>query len=740
MKKKIDFLKLKGDLSGGLAAAILSVTCNIAYGMISFAPLGSKFIGIGIIACMFSSVFNGTLASIFGSTKIMISGPLVPATFIIASVITKFLSTNNFNPSNIADILSIISIVFFIIFLSGIMQILFGLLRLGTLIKNISDPVVLGIINGTAVLIIISQLSSTLGLKLNNLTELFYNPGQISITTVIVSVFTILIMFFGNKYKTKFPPVILSVLGGTIIYHLLKLTLLYDKLGPVIGEVPFAIPSLSNFFTFINIFPDKVISNFFPIILPAAFAIAILGSIESLMIIISLQNITQARPKGNKELIAQGIGNSIGALFGSTPVSGSMVRSTTNYSSGGRTKLSGVLCGIFCLFFILILGKTIEYIPMSVMSAIIIYICVQLMNNRSVPIINKLFKGNILNKNELLLDLFIVLTVMVIALVFNIILAVAIGILISIIVFMTQMSRSIVRKIHRHSQINSKKQRFEKLTEILQKEGNKIYVIELEGAIFFGSADNLADRIDKIVQDGGQYIVLDMKRISRIDSTGCKVLEQTYLLLKEKKIELAISYIDNHSLLWSLLTEHGLVTVFGENRFFPDTSLAVEYFEDIILEKYKNEIKLPQEISLDEFFKYIGIDEKTGRIISDYLEKVEFSANEKIITYGDTDRSMFLLIKGSVDVIIPILEQRKKRLQTNTFGSMFGEMSLIDGTPRSADIIACESSVCFKLSINNFYKLINEYPKIALKLYAAIALITAKKLRSANHTISELEA
>ncbi len=739
MKKKYDLSNFKGDLSGALAAAILSLGGNIVYGMISFAPLGPKFVGVGIIAGMFSSVFNGLLASIFGSTKIMISGPVVPAAFIFAAVITKLINTNNFNPAVNLDMLSVISITFFVVFLSGVFQIFFGLLRLGTLVKNISYPVILGIINGTSLLIIVGQIGPCLGIQMNNSNGILNNLTQISIPTLIVTLCTMLIMFFGNKYKTKFPANILSIIGGTFIYHILKFTFSVDTLGPVIGEVPFAVPSLSNLVTFFNIFPDEVVSYLFPIIIPAAFAIAILGSIESLLTIVSIQNITQSRPQGNKELIAQGIGNSVGGIFGGIPVSGYMGRSSINHFSGGRTKFSGVFCGIFILFFILILGKPIGYIPKAVMAGVVIYICIQLMNNRSVQIIKKLYQRKSIEKSQLLHDLFIIVTVMIVVLMLNLIMAVVVGILVSILVFIAQMGRSIIRSIHRGSQISSKKQRFEKAIEILQKERDKIYVIGLEGALFFGSADNLVDEIDKVVKEGGQYIVLDMKRINRIDSTGCQVLGQTYLLFKQKKIELAMSYMDPHSNHWGLLSEEGLVSIFGEERFFSDTSLAVEYFEDSILEKHKDELDLPQEISLDEFFKYKGIDEKESRIISNYLEKVDFRADEKIISFGDNEKSMFFLVKGSVDVIIPISKERKKRVLTSTFGSMFGEMSFIDGSPRSADIITRELSTCFKLSSANFYKLKNDYPEITLNLYAAIARITTEKLRAASYTISELE-
>jgi len=738
-KMKYNSSNFKGDLSGAFAAAILSLGGNIVYGMISFSPLGPKFVGVGIIAGMFSSVFNGLAAGVFGSTRIMISGPVVPAAFIFASVITKLINTNSFDPSVNLDMLSVISITFFVVFLSGIFQILFGLLRLGTLVKNISYPVVLGIINGTSLMIIVGQIGPCLGIQLNNSNGMLNNLMQISIPTLIVSLSTILIMFFGNKYKTKLPANILSIIGGTFIYHFLKFTFPINTLGPVIGEVPFVVPSLSNLVTFFNVFPDDVVSYFFPIILPAAFAIAILGSIKSLLAIVSLQEIAQSRPKGNRELIAQGIGNSVGGIFGGIPVSGYLGRSSINHSSGGRTKFSGVFCGIFILLFILILGKPIGYIPKSVMAGVVIYICIQLMNNRSVQIIKKLYKRKSTERSQLLHDLFIIVTVMIVAFMLNLIIAVVVGILFSIFVFITQMGRSIIRSKHRGSLAVSKKQRFEKSIEVLQKEGNKIYVLGLEGALFFGSADNLVDEIDKIVKEGGQYIVLDMKRINRIDSTGCQVLGQAYLLFKQQKIELAISYIDTHSNQWGLVSEEGLVSIFGKERFFPDTSLAVEYFEDTILGKHKNELDLPQEISLGEFFKYKGINEKESRVISNYLEKKDFQAGEKIISLGDTERSMFFLVKGSVDVIIPISKERKKRLLTSTFGSMFGEMALIDGAPRSADIIARELSTCFELTSNNFSKLKNDYPEITLNLYATIARITSEKLRAASHTISELE-
>lgn len=739
MQRKYNFSTFKGDVSGAFATAILSMGGNIVYGMIAFAPLGPKFVGAGIIAGMFSSIFNGLLATIFGSTRIMISGPVIPATFILASVITKLIDTDQFHPSVNLDMLSVISILFFVAFLSGIFQILFGLLRLGNIVKNISYPVVLGIINGTSILIIIGQIGPCLGIPANASNGLLNSLTQASIPTLFVALSTMLIMFLGNRYKIKFPANILGIMGGTFIYHILGFTFPVNTLGPVIGEVPFAVPSLSNLFVFINIFPEKISPHLFAIILPAAFAIAVLGSIESLLAIVSLQHITKSRPQGKQELIAQGIGNSVGAIFGGIPVSGYLGRTSMNHSSGGRTKASGVFCGIFILFFILILGKPIGYIPKSVMAGVVIYICLQLMNNRSLQIVKKLFAGKRKQKSDLLYDLLIILTVMIVALTLNLIVAVAVGILVSIFVFIAQMSRSIVRQIHRGSQISSKKQRFEKAIRILEKERDKIVVIELEGALFFGSADNLVDQIEKVIKEGGQYIVLDMKRINRIDSTGCQVLEQAYLFFNEENVNLAVSYIDPHGKQWRLLSEEGLVSIFGKDKFFSDTSLAVEYFEDCILEKHKNGLDLPQEISLAELFKYKGIGERESRIISKYLDKVDFREGEKIISLGDTERSMFFLVKGSVDVVIPISKTRNKRLLTSTCGSIFGEMSLMDASPRSADIITREPTTCYKLSRDNFLELKKDYPEITLSLYAAIARITAERLRAASHTISELE-
>ena len=726
-------------MSGALPASVLSLSGNIVYGMIAFAPLGPEFVGAGIIAGMFSSVFNGLIAALFGSTKIMISGPNVPAAFIFASVITKLVNTSYFNSSVNPDMVSVISIAFFVVFLSGIFQILFGLLRLGTLVKNISYPVVLGIINGTSLLNIFSQINSCLGIELNLSEGIFKGLAQISLPTLVVTLCTILIIFWGNTYKTKLPPHLLGILGGTCVYHIFKIVLPLETLGPIIGEVPFAVPSLSYLVSFYSAFPDNAFFLLFPVIVPAAFAIAVLGSIESLLTLVSLQNITRSRPRGNRELIAQGIGNSVGAIFGGIPVSGYLGRSTLNYSSGARTQFSGVFCGLYILFFILILGKPMGYIPTSAMAGVVVYICAQLMNNRSLLIIKKIFKGKGLNRSELLLDLIIILTVMVVGLMFNFIIAVGVGILVSIVVFIAQMGRSVIRTIHHGSQLISKKQRFEKSIVILEKHGHKICVIGLEGALFFGSADTLVDKMEKLVRQGAKYIVLDMKRVNRIDSTGCQVLGQTYSLFKQQKVELAISYMGPHSNQWSLLSEEGLVSVFGEERFFPDTSLAVEYFEDSILETHKDKLDLPREISLETFFKYKGIHEEHSQIILNYLEKQDFHKGEKIISMGDTERSMFLLVRGSVDVSMPLGGKRHKRLLTSTYGSMFGEMSLIDGSPRSADIIAREFSTCFKLGITNFSKLKNDYPEIALNLYGVIASITSEKLRAANLTISELE-
>ena len=324
--------------------------------------------------------------------------------------------------------------------------------------------------------------------------------------------------------------------------------------------------------------------------------------------------------------------------------------------------------------------------------------------------------------------------------VFNLIVAVGLGLGLSILMFVVKMSTSVVRRSYRGSIFHSKNQRDEKLIELLHQHGDRICVLELEGSIFFGSAENLANEIDRLSQEGASYIILDMKRLKEIDSTGARILQQIYRQLKNQQKHLAISYLKKESLLWQFLKDMGEIRIIGEENLFPDTDLALEYFEDRLLDEITGARPYDKETPLSDLqaLQGLGIEEFT--VLERFLKREQYHKGETVFKEGDKDNALYFITKGSADVTITLPDtSHKKRLQSFSSGTVFGEMALLDAKLRSANVEAKEDLVCYKLTKDGFIQLKEVYPQISATILINISRIMASRLRLANDMVMELE-
>lgn len=299
----------KGDLLGGITAGVIALPLAIALGVSS---------GLGATAGIYGSIIVGMLASIFGGTPTQISGPTGPLTVVIASVVA--MHSDNAN------------LIFAAILLSGIFQIILGLFKVGKLVNFIPYPVISGFMSGIGAIIILLQLNSFLGLEFNGtpveaLINVFKSISNSDLHSVIIGGLTLLIVFFTPKKLAKIiPPPLIALILGTLT------AIIFNFDVKTIGEIPQAFPNLT--------IPTFKLSEI-EIIIPIALTLAIVGSIDSLLTALVADSLTKTKHESNQELIGQGIGNIVAALFGGVVSCGAMMRTAVNIKSGGRTRLSG---------------------------------------------------------------------------------------------------------------------------------------------------------------------------------------------------------------------------------------------------------------------------------------------------------------------------------------------------------------------------------------------------------------
>ena len=733
-------LRIRNDLLGGLTAAVVSVPGNILFGLIAFAPLGDRYLGVGIAAAMVSSIVISLSSALLGGMPAIISGPKGPTALIFASLLARLTLLPRFAGATTASAHSVLTVVFFVVFLSGLLQVLLGLARLGNLIKLIPYPVTAGILSGTAVIIVVGQLGHLLGAA----EPLSFATAAGALRTAMplnlaVGALSAGVMIGVQRASRKVPGSLVGLLAGTGLYFLLRHLGLGHLLGPTVGAASAAFVAPRYALGFFSGPTLRTVVENASFVVPAVLGMCILESMDSLFAALALQQDLAVRPKANRELVAQGLGNLLSACLGGLSGSGFVGRSRANVQSGGRTRLSAIFCSLLLSLVLFLLLPWVGRLPKAATAGVIIVIAFGILDKWSLRALAKLATDRQARDRRLVANIALVFAVAAVALVFNLAIAVVAGIFLSMLVFLAGQSRSIVRRVYSGSAVRSQKQRDPAGERYLAQHGGRLAVVELQGAVFFGTADYLADRITDISSGGHEFIILDMKRVTEIDSTGAKVLQQIHSQLVHEGRTLAISYLSRKHAIMSFLRTMDVEGFLGSVELFDDTDLALERCEDRILDALYSEGWESRECPIREFEVLEGLSEEELDVFQGYLSRSRFETGQRVFAQGDDSDSMYFVEKGSADVFIEINAGTLKRLHSLSAGTVFGELALVDRQPRSAHVVATEPLVCYSLSVMDFERMKGLHPRLALTFISGISRVVTTRLRVADRMISDLE-
>jgi len=730
---------LRGDLSGALAAAIITLPMSIGYGIIAFAPLGVEFAPKAALLGVYSAVFCGILAGAFGGTPIQISGPKAPLTLVLGTFVAGMSAKLSVLPQAALQPETLIGLGAVCVMIAGLCQVIFGSLGAGNLVKYVPQPVVAGFMNGIAFLLIVKQMRPIFGVKGNmSFTDILQHPDLINPLTTVVGLVTIATIFAARRYIKRVPASLTALGVGSVLYY----GLVYfggDKAtGNVIGHLDMGLPApdaIFQWFPALEKFPYSVL---LPELLATGFIIGLLASMESLLASVVSDNLTGLRHNSKKELIGQGLGNMACGLFGALPAAGSIPRSMANYKAGGRTWVSGMLCAVIIFLLIVFLAPAVGKIPLAVIAGIIFVVGVALFDRWSLNLLKRLLTSFKFRK-EVILDLVITLIVAIVTVSINLIAAVAVGIMIASAMFIVRMGRSIIKRKYFGNQFHSRKMRSIEDAEALEKTGDRIVIIELQGPLFFGSAENLAAEIEGMLSKT-QYCILNLKRVNDIDSTGANIIFQIKKKMESENKYFLLSQLRENPTLWHYLEVMHVDRLLKNRIIFPDTDAALEWAEDHLLGQIHKDEKSNQKVHLSQFELFRDFSAEELNTMQTKLALKAYGKGQQVFNEGDDGRDLYLLTKGSMTVTIHLPERnRQKRIFTYTPGIVFGEMAFLDGSIRSASVWAHEDSEVLWLSLQQFRALREERPEIATKLIMNIALELSRRLRRTSDQVRLLE-
>lgn len=468
---------VRGDLFGGITAGVVALPLALAFGVTS---------GLGAAAGLYGAIAVGLLAALFGGTPAQVSGPTGPITVVIAGIVAA-------NSHSRAQI-------FAAILLAGLMQIVFGALRLGGYIRYIPYPVVSGFMSGIGIIIVTLQVMPLLGAAapssvLKGLTGLPAAMQNVNLQALALGLSTIGLIYLTPRFLKVIPPALLSLLIMTAAAGALKWEV------PRIGTVPSGLPALH--------LPPLDIATL-SAILGSAFIIAALGSIDSLLTSLVADNLTRTRHDSNRELIGQGLGNMFAGLIGGLPGAGATMRTVVNIRSGGKTRLSGAIHSLALLAILLGLGRYASQIPMAVLAGILITVGIGIIDYRGL----KHF-AHIPRADALVMTVVLIMTVFV-----DLIQAVAVGMVMACLLFVKRLSDL---PLTEPRPLEEFQQHIEEI-DVSEEVAQGIYVIHLQAALFFGNATPLHRQIAGL--EGSRAIILDMSRTPLLDQSGAYVLSE----------------------------------------------------------------------------------------------------------------------------------------------------------------------------------------------------------------------
>lgn len=469
---------LRGDLFGGLTAAVVALPLALAFGVAS---------GAGAIAGLYGAIAVGFFAALFGGTPSQISGPTGPMVVVFAGV---------FAAAGGAP-----ALVFTSVILAGLFLILFGLLRLGDYIRLVPYPVVSGFMSGIGAIIIILQIGRLLGHEPPSgpLMALLAAPeflADINVAAVAIGITALAIVFFWPARLGRFLP---GPLAALLICT--PLAMLLPNV-PVLGDIPSGLPSL--------IMPDFSQDTIL-IIVEGALVLAALGAIDSLLTSLVADNMTRGRHDSNRELIGQGIGNTVAGFIGGIPGAGATMRTVINIRSGGATPISGMLHSLILLAIVLGLGPLASMIPHAALAGILFKVGYDIIDW---TYLKRAHRGP--RQDLLLMALVLGLTVFV-----NLITAVIVGVVLAALAFVQQLAKAQLRSLDGVPGRVSDREEI----ALLEKANDRVMIFDFGGPLSFGAAADMGHHVRERTSGKVRSLILDFSRVPFLDLSSAMAVE-----------------------------------------------------------------------------------------------------------------------------------------------------------------------------------------------------------------------
>lgn len=730
---------LLSESRGGLVSAAVAAPLAIGFGMFAFVGLGDEFFGHGVLAGLVGAVAAGLMCVLLGDRSGAIYAPRVVTTFFIGTLLLQHVADSDASIVRDGGSPVVLALVFAIVFLAGCIQLGFGLLRIGTLIRFIPQPVIAGFQNCAALLLVIAQIGQVLGfdthVRLSSVLDHLQDTKPLSIVVAAVAG---LGAWHARRWVARMPPALFGLLAGTVAYYAVAGVAGREVLGPALGATPRLDSLWVNTGAFVELARHPGIVEVLPVVLGGAFAVAIIASVDALLCSRLLEGAGAPRTPANMQLTRLGAANMAAACVGGITTGFNLGPSLVNRTFGGTGRVSALVNACLTLILIVAAMPLVAYLPRAALSGVIVVIGVQHFDRWSLELARRVVARTEPRAKGGAFDLLVVLLVALASILVDLVSAVALGMALSVAYFIARMSRSVVRRVYRANAARSRKARAPKLMAFLAERGATILVVELDGALFFGTAEQLADRLEQELAQETRYVILDFKRVTEVDSTGGEVIRHLCGRLGEQDAKLYVCGVPSGGAFHRVLQDNGILGQRGCALSFVDLDRAIEGAEQALIDAECDPEDRPGNFPLGALPLLRGMDRTEMAEVRARLTRRTYGPHQVVFDQGESGEALFIVVAGNASA--RMTEQgRERRLMTFGPGGVFGEMGFLERSTRSATVIADEDLECLVLDRGAFEDLAQARPGIAIKLLAALGRELSTRLRLVNRTILQLE-
>lgn len=537
--KSYDKKTFFSDLSAGMIVGVVALPLAIAFAIAS---------GVSPEKGLITAVIAGFIISALGGSRVQIGGPTGAFVVIVYGIV------QNYGIEGLAVATLI----------AGILLIIMGFAKLGTVIKFIPHPVVVGFTSGIALIIFSSQINDLFGLNIKKVPadfiEKWYvyvtNFNHINLYALAISAASLILIVVWQKFNKKIPGSLIALIIGTVVVTVFHLPV--ETIGSRFGEINGNFQLMSM--------PHLSFTQIKGLMQPAI-TIAILAAIEALLSAVVADGMIGGKHRSNMELIAQGVANIFSPLLGGIPATGAIARTATNIKNGGKTPVAGIIHAIVLMLIMLFFGKWAKLIPMATLAAILVIVSYNMSEWRTFAKVLKSPKQ----------DVTVLLITFLLTVIFDLTIAIEIGMVLAVFLFMHRMST--VTNIGIITKEFDENETYDPMSIDKRDVPAGVEVFEINGPFFFGAVDKFKEALDSL-ENPPKIRILRMRNVPAIDSTGIHTLEKFYYDCKKRKTVLILSGV--HAQPLNALVQSGLLDLFGEENVLGNIDDALNRSRQIL--------------------------------------------------------------------------------------------------------------------------------------------------------------